>query len=53
MVHKENYKRLIEVVKPLDTLGILISADPDAMLGFEASFLAESKKDNYLSYQHH
>ena len=31
MTYKEKHKRLIEVIKPTDTLGILIDADPDSM----------------------
>ena len=29
--HTEKYKRLLEVVSPEDTLGVLINADPDSM----------------------
>lgn len=47
MVYKENYKRLMEIVKPVDTLGILISADPDAMasaLALKRLFWRKAKK---------
>ena len=31
MTYKEKHRRLIEIVKPTDTLGILFDADPDSM----------------------
>ena len=47
--HKENCKRLMDVVKPIDTLGILILADPDAMasaLALKRIYWRKAKKVN-------